>query len=169
MSDMEQADMEQTNLSIPAMVGAIHSFNAVMSVACASTERERVLIATSQETELPEEFADLNSLGPLTYFLEEFPSLRPHVYTTVSNSLAKFFVSVLPDDKRIRDVLWAFEPHLLRIWTIVDEPDFELEKKIFDAERNFLEKMDDSCDFTVVYAFGKPIAEIRPMGAVSVK
>jgi hypothetical protein len=105
-----------------------------------------------------------------TYLNDEFPSQRPYVYSTVTHSLARFFVSFLPQDKRIRDVMWAFERPVLRIWTIIDEPDFQLEQPIYEAQRRFMDKLDDvPCDFSVVYAFGKPIEEIRPTGAVSLK
>jgi hypothetical protein len=160
--------MEQTDLSIPAMVGAIHGQSAVIRVECVSTDRP--FIASARETKTLE-VGDLTIQVPLAYLHDEFPSLRPYVYSTVSNSLGKFFVSFLPRDARIRDVLWAFEPHfLLRVWTVVDEPDFEFEKYIYEAERRFLDKVDDvACDFTIVYAFGKPISEIRPTGAISAK
>lgn len=160
--------MEQTDLSIPAMVGAIHGQSAVILVECVSTDRP--FIASVRETKT-QEVGDLTIEVSLSYLHDEFPSLRPYVYSNVSNSLGKFFVSFLPRDARIRDVLWTFEPNfLLRVWTVVDEPDFEFEKHIYEAERSFLDKIDDvACDFTIVYAFGKPISDIRPTGAISVK
>lgn len=140
-----------------------------LSVSAIAKSAERVFSASARETET-QEVGDL-TLHALAYLNDEFPSLRPHVYSNVSNSLGKFFVSFLPCDARIRDVLWAFEPPFLRIWTVIDQPDFEFEKLIYEAERRFLDKIDDdyACDFTVVYVFGKPIARIRPTGAVSVK
>ncbi len=160
--------MEQTDLSIPAIVGAIHGQSAVMVVECVSSDRP--FIASARETKT-QEVGDLTIEVSLAYLHDEFPSLRPYVYSTVSNSLGKFFVSFLPRDARIRDVLWAFEPHLLlRVWTVIDEPDFEFEKYIYEAERSFLDKIDDvACDFSIVYAFGKPISDIRPTGAISAK
>jgi len=160
--------MEQTDLSIPAVVGAVHGSVGVAHIGSVSMEA-RVFTATSRETRIPEEFCDENLGAPLTYLNDEFPSLWPYVSSTISNSLARFFVSFLPQDQRIMDVLWAFEPHLLRIWTVIDEPDLDLERKVYEAERRFLNKMDDSCDFTIMYAFGKSITDIRPTGAVSVK
>jgi hypothetical protein len=159
--------MEQTDLSTSARVGTIYRQSVVMRVECFPTER--TFMVSTQETKTPE-VGDLNLGVSLAYINDEFPSPRPYISSTVSNSLGKFFVSFLPQDARIRDVLWAFEPHFLRIWTVIDEPDFELEKPIYEAQRRFLDKIDDmACDFTVVYAFGKPIDDIRPMGAISVK
>lgn len=161
--------MEQTDLSIPAMVGAIHGQSGVILAECVSTDRPFIASAREIKTQ---QVGDLTILEvSLAYLHDEFPSLRPYVYNTVSNSLGKFFVSFLPQDARIRDVLWAFEPpFLLRVWTVVDEPDFEFEKHIYEAERSFLGKIDDvACDFTIVYAFGKLISDIRPTGAISVK
>lgn len=114
-------------------------------------------------------------LSVMAYLNDEFPSQRAAIYSNVTNSLGRFFVSFLrADDRirdRIRDVLWAFEPPFLRIWTVVDEPDFEFEKLIYEAERRFLDKIYDdyACDFTIVYAHGRSLSELHPTGAVSVK
>lgn len=118
----------------------------------------------------PAQISDWNTDASWVYLQDEFPSQRERVYSSVSHSLGMFFVSFLPQDARIRSVLWAFESPFLRIWTVIDEPDFGFEQSIYAAERHFLDKLDDiACDFTVVYAYGKPLAEIRPEGAISLK
>lgn len=136
--------MEQTDLSVPTTVCVVMDALAPEQLCAVNADAS---------------WADLN---------DEFPSQRPYVYSTVTNSLARFFVSVLPQDKRILDVFWAFERPVLRIWTVIDEPDFRLEKPIYESQRKFMDKIDEvPCDFSVIYAFGKPISEIRPTGAVS--
>lgn len=145
--------MEQTTLSVPARIEG--------------DSPKRAFTASVKETQT-EEVCDPSALA---YLNDEFPSQRAYVYSSISNSLGRFFVSFLPQDRRIRDVLWAFEPPFLRIWTVIDEPDFEFEKHIYEAEKRFLDKVDDdyACDFTVIYASGRPIGQFQPTGAVSVK
>ena len=154
--------MEQTDLSLLATVAAVAIHSQPSPVV-------RTFTASPNETRTAEA-GDLNLSMSLVYLSKEFPSQRSHVYSTVSNSLGRFFVSFLPQDTRIRDVLWGFEPPFLRIWTIMDEPDFEFERHIYAAERRFIEKLEDiACDFAVIYAFGKAVDDIRPEGAVSLK
>lgn len=153
--------MEHTNFSASTFVGALHQDSAVILVEQSSAVR--TFMASTRETHTQPEIS-------LAYMNVEFPSQRPNVYSSVSNSIGMFFISFLPRDVRIRSVLWAFEAPFLRIWTVIDEPDFGFEQSIYEAERHFLDKLDDvACDFTVVYAFGKPLADVRPEGAISLK
>jgi hypothetical protein len=79
------------------------------------------------------------------------------------DSLARYFLSVLPGDERIERVYWATEGAMLRVWTVIDEPDEELEGKIYDAQLRFLDHHDDRpSDFSVVYRFGRSHDDIRP-------
>jgi hypothetical protein len=161
--------MEHTDLSTaPAVIGAFHLNSAVILVE--QSPVARTFMASTRETHTQSWIDDLNAEISLPYMHAEFPSLRPQVYSSISNSVGMFFVSFLPQDVRIRSVLWAFEAPFLRIWTVIDEPDFGFEQSIYEAERCFLDKLDDvACDFTVVYAFGKPLAEIRPEGSISLR
>lgn len=159
--------MDQIDLSRSVIVGAIHiggityvqsSTSAGQTVTAGRTERQS------------EEVLNVNVVPSLAYRYEEYPSQRPHVCSTVSHSLGAFFVSFLPKDDRIRDILWAFETPFLRIWTVLDQPDFDFERYIYEAEIRFLDKIDEfACDFSIIYACGKSIADIRPAGAISVK
>src|SRR3990172_5461436 len=52
----------------------------------------------------------------LAYLQAEFPTewpRLPNICSTVTHSLAKFFVSKLPEDPRIERVYWAFEGAVL--------------------------------------------------------
>lgn len=87
----------------------------------------------------------------------------------MTNSLARFFVSFLPVDPRIENVYWISGGSVLRIWTIIDTPDYVLERPIYEAQLRFMDKFPDlECDFSVIYRFGKPVEEIRPEGAALV-
>ena len=66
--------------------------------------------------------------------------LRP-APSTVTDSLGAFFMSLLPDDARILGVYWMFEGEVLRVWTVIDDVDFDLESPIYDAQVRFLETM----------------------------
>ena len=90
-------------------------------------------------------------------------SILPEVSSTISDSLAKFFVSFLPPDSKIEQIYWAFEGSVLRIWTIIDNPDDVVEEPIYEAQLRFMDKFPDvDCDFTVIYRLGKPLEEISP-------
>lgn len=97
------------------------------------------------------------------YLRAEFPSV---FVTNVTNSLAQFFLKILPKDPRIEHVYWFSEDDVLKVWTIIPEPDFALEAPIYDAQMLFIEKFPEyACDFSVIYRFGKSLADIEPQGA----
>ena len=108
----------------------------------------------------------------LAYLQAEFPTewLRlPNISSTVTHSLAKFFVSKLPEDPRIERVYWAFEGAVLRIWTIIDHPDYEFEKSIYGAQLQFMDTFPElECDFSVIYRLGKPLEDFELEGATPV-
>jgi hypothetical protein len=85
----------------------------------------------------------------------------------VSSALEDNFVNLLPKDERIERVFWAFENEVLRIWTVIDNPDFEFETKIYDAQLSFMDLIPElGCDFSVIYRFGKPVSSLKPTTAV---
>jgi len=106
----------------------------------------------------------------LAYLQAEFPTewpRLPNISSTVTHSLAKFFVSKLPEDPRIERVYWAFEGAVLRIWTIIDNPDYEFEKSIYEAQLEFMDAFRDlECDFSVIYRLGKPVEYFKMEGAM---
>ena len=84
----------------------------------------------------------------------------------VSTEIEKNFYALLPRDQRIERVYWDFEHDILRIWSIVDRPNFELEKQIYAAQSKFMDIFPElECDFSVVYRFGKPHEHLKPMTA----
>jgi hypothetical protein len=108
----------------------------------------------------------------LLYLLAEFPTTWknfPNVSSTVADSVGKYFASLLPTDQRIDQIFWAFEGDLLRIWTIIDRPDFQLEIPIYDAQLQFMDRFPElECDFSVIYKFGKPLDALAPTGSTPV-
>lgn len=91
----------------------------------------------------------------------------------VSSALEQNFISLLPtQDRRIERVYWAFEKSILRIWTVIDRPDFDFEKKIYSAQLKFMEYFSDytdmEFDFSVIYRYGKNVEDIRPVNATQV-
>ncbi len=89
-----------------------------------------------------------------------------HASSTVGNSLANLFVSQLPADPRVERVYWDYDGQTLKVWTVIDLPDDEIEGPIYDAQLAFMDKLSDlECDFTVIYRFGKPIESVWPTGA----
>jgi len=112
------------------------------------------------------------NLRLLAYLQTEFPSewpRLPNISSTVTHSLAKFFLSKLPDDLRIERVYWAFEGTVLRIWTILDHPDYEFEKIIYEAQLQFMDTFPDlECDFSVIYRLGKSVENLKIEGAMLV-
>lgn len=85
----------------------------------------------------------------------------------VSSAIEDNFVNLLPKDERIERVFWAFENEILRIWTVIDKPDFEFETKIYDAQLAFMDLIPElGCDFSVIYRFGKPVGNLKSTTAV---
>jgi hypothetical protein len=85
----------------------------------------------------------------------------------VSRSLGESFVSFLRTDRRIERIYWAFELGVLRIWTILNKPDAELEASVSHAELQFMDRFPElECDFTVIYRFGKHFEDIIPAGSI---
>ena len=113
-----------------------------------------------------------SNLRHLAYLQTEFPTewpRLPDISSTVTHSLAKFFVSKLPKDPRIERVYWALEGTVLRIWTIIDNPDYEFEKSIYQAQLGFMDAFGDlECDFSVIYRLGKPVEYFKMEGAMLV-
>ena len=55
---------------------------------------------------------------------------------------------------------------MLRIWTVIPEPDFDLEGPIYEAQLRFLDGFPEiESDFMVLYRFGKALDEVAPSGA----
>lgn len=90
-----------------------------------------------------------------------------YVQTIVTASLADFFVTHLPcEDERLKAVFWQFEGAVLRIWTIIEGDDFEFEKLIYRAEKQFLRKfLKVHSDFYVVFQQGRRLDEVSPTEA----
>ena len=108
----------------------------------------------------------------LAYLQAEFPTewpRLPNISSTVTHSLAKFFVSKLPEDPRIERVYWAFEGAALRVWTIINQPDYEFEKSIYEAQLQFMDTFPDlECDFSVIYRLDRPLENFELEGAAPV-
>ena len=102
------------------------------------------------------------------YFLARHQTLwpcAPHASLTIKDSLADYFVASLPEDQRIERVYWNFGGSILKVWTIVNVPDDEVEDPIYNAQLKFMDKFPElDCDFVVIYRLGKPLDDIRPAG-----
>lgn len=98
---------------------------------------------------------------------ENFQVIIPSSSAFISSAIEDNFHTLLPKDKRIERIFWAFENEVLRIWTVIDRPDFEFETKIYDAQLAFMDLIPElSCDFSVTYRFGKPADSLKPTMAV---
>lgn len=109
---------------------------------------------------------------PFGYLRIEFPSECwdfPIVARTTTDFLEQFFVKRLPKDSRVEHVYWFSENDTLKIWTVIPEPDFSLERPIYEAQTFFMEKFPEyECDFSVIYRFGKSLSNIKPHGSYQV-
>jgi hypothetical protein len=106
---------------------------------------------------------------PLSYLLAEFPTTwrsEARVSSTINDSLAKYFLSLVPAEAQIERVYWTFEGVILRIWIIMDHPDYKAEVPIYDAELRFMDRFPElEFDFSIIYRFGKAIEQIAPTDA----
>ncbi len=109
------------------------------------------------------------TLPSIGYLRTEFPSEFwnfPDIATTVTHSLARFFATLLPKDPKIEHVYWFAEEDVLKVWTIIPEPDFDLQGPIYDAQMRFMEKLPEyMCDFSVIFRSEKSLNDIEPQGA----
>lgn len=87
----------------------------------------------------------------------------------VSSAIESNFLNLLPDKTRIERVYWAFEHEVLRIWTVIDRPDFAYEKTIYKAQQTFMDAFPElECDFSVIYRQGKKYVDIKPLASVQI-
>lgn len=138
--------------------------NSVLSTADSSSLGTSVAVALVRENraEVTEE------LPSVEYLRTEFPSecwYFPNVTSNVDH-LLEHFIKMLPKDSRIEHVYWEPEDDVLKICTIIPEPNFELEGPIYDAQLAFMDAFPKyECDFVVIYRFGKALNDIEPKGA----
>ena len=132
-----------------------------------SSLSSHVLASRSQVSPVGE-----TAVQELAFIIAEFPTewpRLPNISSTVTHSLARFFVWRLPEDPRIERVYWAFEGSVLKIWTIINQPDFEFEKSIYETQFRFMDAFPDvECDFSVIYRLGKPLEDFELEGATPV-
>lgn len=133
----------------------------------------RISIVGQAEPPEPAHYPEAGyNLRSLAYLQAEFPTewpRVPNISSTMTHSLVEFFVSKLPEDPRIERVYWALEGTVVRIWTIIDHPDYEFEKSIYDAQLRFMDAFRElDCDFSVIYRLGKPIERFNMEGAMLV-
>jgi hypothetical protein len=81
----------------------------------------------------------------------------------VSSAIEDNFIRLLPDNPRIECMYWSFEHQVLRIWTVIDNPDFDFESQIYDAQLKFMDLYEEvECDFSIIYRLGKPFDALKP-------
>ena len=90
-----------------------------------------------------------------------------YVQTIVSASVAEYFVSFLPAaDARLIAVFWTFEGAMLRVWTVIEQSDFDFERCIYQAELQFMRRFPTvQCDFYVAFQDGRRLSEVAPTDA----
>jgi hypothetical protein len=129
-------------------------------------------VRVREHTFITRELPCVEELPSAGYLQVEFPSEYwsfQNVSTLITHSLERFFLERLPKDQRIEHVYWDSEDDVLKIWTIIPEPDLALETPIYKAQMEFIEKFPQyQCDFSVIYRFGKPLNEVSPQGARAV-
>jgi hypothetical protein len=127
------------------------------------------MVRAREHTFITTEVWSVDEVPAAGYLQVEFPSECwnfPKVATLVTHSLERFFVEKLPHDPRDEHVYWDSEDDVLKIWTIIPEPDFELEEPIYAAQMAFMDRFPRyQCDFSVIYRFGKPLDDVSPQGA----
>ncbi len=151
------------------MMPLIEEVNNSMACSSRSDIPSAVTIRVRQRTFVTPELHSVEELPPISYLHVEFPTECwnfPNVATTVTHFLEHFFIEKLPKDTRIEHVFWDSEDDILKVWTVIPEPDFSLEMPIYEAETAFMETFPSyQCDFYVIYRFGKPLEDVRPQGA----
>ena len=126
-------------------------------------------VRVREYTFITHEVPSVDEVPAAGYLQVEFPTecwSFQKVVTLVTHSLERFFVERLPKDRRVERVYWDSEDDVLKVWTVIPEPDFELEQRIYAAQMAFIDAFPNSrCDFYVTYRFGKPADDVRPQGA----
>jgi hypothetical protein len=127
------------------------------------------MVRVRDHTFITHEVPSVDEVPAAGYLQVEFPSECwnfPKVATLVTHSLERFFVEQLPKDPRVERVYWDSEEDVLKVWTVIPEPNLELEQLIYAAQMAFIDAFPNyRCDFYVIYRFGKPADDVRPQGA----
>lgn len=126
-------------------------------------------VARASSAAIADRQFDWQSIWNLNVHPQHTWTYQPHVSSTDTDSLAAFYASLLPPDPRIESVHWASEASSLTAWTVIDVPDDEIERPIYAAQMQFMDRFPEiDCDFTVLYRFGKPQEQIRPSEGIPV-
>lgn len=143
-----------------------------MAVVISSDTTERRARKTSTQ---PPICVDSLRRTPTYFFLESWPPFLDHAniqeraIDSVSHSLKNLFITKISALRQIERVFWRRAGGRIRVWTVIDTPDLEVENKIYDAQLELMDMLPDvHFDFSVIFRLGKPHAEISPEGATLV-
>jgi hypothetical protein len=87
----------------------------------------------------------------------------------VTTHLYDEFVKQIKELSKVKKVFWAFEADYLRVWTVIDGPNEEVQEKIYQAELEFMDTFPKiTCDFVVLFQPNDECAVVRPQSAYQV-
>ena len=97
---------------------------------------------------------------------------QPRKFLTADSeldSLINVFVSRVPRAREVESVFCKTENARIRVWTVIDEPNRQIENQIYDAQFDLMDKFPEiSFDFVVIFRQGKAPESVRPEGAIRV-
>jgi len=88
---------------------------------------------------------------------------------TQFHSLVHRFVDRVSHLIEIELIFWKLEHDRICVWTIIDQPNLQVENQIYDSQLAFMDMFPElSCDFAVIFRQGKASQQVCPEGAKQV-
>jgi hypothetical protein len=87
----------------------------------------------------------------------------------VSHSLKQLFVDKIRHLPDVEAIYWRESGSRVRVWTIMDEPDLDVENSIYKAELEVMDLLGDlQFDFSVIFRRGKDRKHMSPERATRI-
>ncbi len=99
------------------------------------------------------------------YLSWEFPSLvssNPNDrIDSVIDSIERIFVVDVGKIEGVEQIFVRKDQDYFRIWTVINEPDVEIEDKIYEVQLTFIDRFKIPCDFSVIFRQGRSLDSIN--------
>lgn len=88
---------------------------------------------------------------------------------SASRSLRSLLASRIAHPREVEAIFWRKAADAIRVWTVIDQPNLDVENQIYDAELALMDLLPDlRFDFLVIFRQGKDTRQISPEGSTRI-